>query len=104
MPTYPDGRPAVGWTCPRQRYPLNARVYDACGAKDINGDRHPAFEPTNGVSRTEAASGTTKNLTEGLYPAVLGRDDVPAAQGAKPGDAVYCGVISVHKDLSAPYW
>jgi len=44
VPTYPDGRPAVGWI-EGVTYPLNARVYDACGSKDINGYLRPSCEP-----------------------------------------------------------
>jgi hypothetical protein len=103
VPRYPDGRPAIGWM-PDARYPLNARIYDACGAKDINGSLHPAFEPTSGVNETDSATNPPHGLTEGLYPARVGIEDVSAPPGRKSGDVVYCGVISVHKDISAPFW
>jgi hypothetical protein len=103
MPTYPDGRPAAGWLSDAP-YPLNARIYDACGAKDIAGRLRPACEPTAGVNEIDPATGQPKGPTEGLCPAVAGRDDVPLLPGRKPGDTVYCGVLSVHKDLSAPFW
>jgi len=103
VPRYPDGRPAVGWI-PGARYPLNARVYDACGAKDINGSLHPAFEAPDRVNAIDPATRKRRGPTEGLYPAITGSDDAPAVPGLKAGDALYCGVISVHKDLSAPFW
>jgi len=103
LPTYPDGRPAVGWLDGRT-YPFNAAVYDACGSKDINGEVAASYEPPDGVNEIDPATGERRGPTEGLYPAVLGRDEVPAPQGLKPGDVVYAGVISVHKDLCAPFW
>jgi hypothetical protein len=102
-PTYPDGRPAVGWL-PGVRYPLNAMVYDACGAKDINGDLHPACEAPDKVNDIDPKTGQHHGPIEGLYPAIIGKDDCPSPPGLKAGDTVYCGAISVHKDLSAPFW
>ncbi|MCC6443304.1 MAG: hypothetical protein IT210_07585 [Armatimonadetes bacterium] len=103
VPTYPDGRPAVGWL-PGAIYPLNARIYDACGAKDINGSLSPAFELPAQVNDIDLATGKRKGPVEGLYPAVIGQDETPAVPGLKAGDIAYAGVISVHKDLSAPFW
>lgn len=103
VPIYPDGKPAVGHL-PGARYPLDAQVYDACGAKDINGELHPSCELPEHVNEIDPATGMPHGPMEGLYPAVLGKDDVPAVPGRKPGETVYCGVMSVHKDLSAPYW
>jgi hypothetical protein len=102
VPIYPDGRTAVGWIEGAQ-YPLNARVYDACGAKDINGSLHPAFEAPASVNEIDPATGRRKGPVEGLYPAVPGKDDVAPVSG-QTGEPVSCGVISVHKDLSAPFW
>ena len=103
VPTYPDGRSAVGWM-DGVTYPLNARVYDACGSKDINGHLRPACEPPAKVNDRDPATGKPVGPIEGLYPAIIGKDDVPQLPGLKPGDTVYCGVLSVHKDLSAPFW
>jgi len=103
VPAYPDGRPAIG-LLPGKNEPLNARIYDACGAKDINGNLRPAFEPPAGVNTIDPATGRPHGPTEGLWPAAAGEDDVPVLPGLNPGDLVYCGVISVHKDLSAPFW
>ena len=101
-PTYPDGRPAVG-VVRGARYPLDARVYDACGSKDVNGRLYPSFEATAGANEHNGA-GSPVGPTRGLYPAVPGTDDVASIAGLKAGEPVWCGVISVHKDLSAPYW
>jgi hypothetical protein len=102
VPTYPDGTPAVGWI-EGAAYPLNAKVYDACGSKDINGKLSPAFEAPSKVNEKDE-NGQRRGPVEGLVPAVPGKDDVGAVPGLAPGEPVYCGVISVHKDLSAPFW
>lgn len=38
QPTYPDGSSALGWLNDNHRDPRNYKLYDAMGAKDINGD------------------------------------------------------------------
>lgn len=103
VPRYPDGRSALGWL-PAVQYPLNARAYDAGGAKDISGSLHPAFEAPAKVNEIDPSTGKRGGPIDGLYPAVLGRDDIGAVPGLKNGDTVYSGVISVHKDLSNPFW
>jgi hypothetical protein len=91
-PRYPDGRSAAGWLSGK-RYPLNAMIYDACGSKDVNGVLRPQFSPCiNAVS------------TDGLYPADPKTDDVDGYSANIGAGTVYCGIISVHKDLSAPFW
>jgi len=91
-PRYPDGRSAAGWLSGK-RYPLNAMIYDACGSKDVNGVLRPQFSPCiNAVS------------TDGLYPADPKTDDVDGYSTNIGAGTVYCGIISVHKDLSAPFW
>lgn len=104
-PTYPDGRSAIGWLPEDSApYPLNARVYDACGAKDINGYLHPEFEPTAGVNEMDLSTRERRGLTRGLFPAIVGYDAVEALSGLGPGDIVYCGSMGIQKDLSAPFW
>lgn len=102
-PRYPDGRVAIG-VAEGGRYPLDARVYDACGAKDLNGRIAAAFELPVHVNDPAAGGGAPAGPIEGLYPAIVGLDDVAAPPGVGPGQTVYAGVISVHKDLSAPFW
>ena len=102
-PKYPDGKPALG-TIHGRTYPLNHRVYDACGSKNLNGDLYANFEAPANVNIPDPVTGKLNGPIEGLYPAILGKDDVALVPGLKNGDTVYCGVISVHKDLSAPFW
>ncbi|NLH99882.1 MAG: hypothetical protein GX446_10390 [Chthonomonadales bacterium] len=99
VPRYPDGRPATG-RLHGPREPLNAEVWDACASKDINGDVRPIFGPVAGVTPGEAPA---EPYRRGLYAAVGGRDEIDGAS-VEPGVTVWCGVISVHKDLSAPFW
>jgi hypothetical protein len=103
LPTYPDGSPAVGWL-EGLPYPLNARLYDACGSKDINGFLYPSCEPPVEVNEIVQETGKRRGPIEGLYAAIPGKDDVPAMEGVPSGEPIYCGVLSVHKDLSAPFW
>ena len=97
-PRYPDGSAAVGWT-PGRPYPLSARVYDACGAKDLNGDLYPTYEPVKGLPPEDGRP----DRAQGLLSARPGTDDVAPAPG-RPDAPVLCGVASIHKDLSAPFW
>ncbi len=104
LPTYPDGRSAVGWlTSSEWDYPLNAAVYDACAAKDINGHIHPALEVIKDANTLDPATGKPKGPTEGLFLATVGNNGFKYP-GAKNGDKLYCGGMSIHKDLSAPFW
>jgi hypothetical protein len=98
-PTYPDGRPAVGRVS-GVAPPLDAELWDACAAKDLNGRIRPIFAAAIGVAPGQDAP---EPLREGLYRAVAGADALEAS-GLAPGQAVWCGCISVHKDLSAPFW
>ncbi len=104
LPTYPDGRTAVGylknteWT-----YPLSAAVYDACGAKDINGHIRPQLDILQAANEIDKKTGKPKGPIKGLYRATIGKNDL-TFPGLKNGDPVYCATISVHKDLSAPFW
>ncbi len=102
MPHYPDGKPAVG-IIPGKTYPLNHRVYDACGSKDVNGTLAASYETPARVN-DKLPNGQPTGPTEGLYPAQVGWPEVAAPAGYKQGETVYCGVISVHKDISAPFW
>ncbi|HSV73431.1 MAG TPA: hypothetical protein VLH79_06705 [Chthonomonadales bacterium] len=97
-PRYPDGTAATGWV-PGRPYPLNARVYDACGSKNLNGDLDPHFERVAGMGPEDIRP----DRAEGLLTARPGVDDVAAAPGA-PDRPVLCGVANIHKDLSAPFW
>ncbi|MHB0998555.1 MAG: hypothetical protein ACYC27_04855 [Armatimonadota bacterium] len=103
IPLYPDGRKALGWI-PGKRYPLNARIYDAGGAKDINGNLSTVFDMPASVNEIDPKTGKLKGPIDGLFPAIIGKDDISAASSYKQGDTVYCGLISVNKDLSNPFW
>ncbi len=91
-PRYPDGSKATGWL-PGKIYPLSAMIYDACGSKDVNGALRPQFSPCIGAASTH-----------GLFPADPKKYDVDGFPANNGGGIVYCGIISVHKDLSAPFW
>jgi len=98
-PRYPDGRSAIG-RIPGRPIPLDAELWDACAAKDLNGALRPIFAPAIGVKPGDR---TRDAITDGLYAAVSGRDDIEGAR-LPDGTIAYCGAISVHKDLSAPLW
>jgi hypothetical protein len=102
MPEYPDGRRAIG-VMVGKKYPLNQRVYDACGSKDVNGELAASYETPAKVN-DKRADGTPAGPTEGLFPAQAGWPEVQVPAGVGKGETVYCGVISVHKDISAPFW
>lgn len=102
-PRYPDGRDATGRR-PGVRAPLDAELWDACAAKDLNGIVRPVFAPAMGVP---AGDDAPAELTEGLYPAIVGKDEIEldASVGVLPAaTVVWCGSISVHKDIGAPFW
>ncbi len=98
-PRYPDGRAATGR---RSDFPvpLDAELWDACAAKDLNGQIRPIFGPAVGV---EPGVAPPPALANGLYRVIAGSADVDGPR-VEPGTPVYCGMISVHKDLSAPFW
>jgi len=98
-PTYPDGRPAIGRVS-GARPPLDAELWDACASKDLNGRLRPIFAPAIGLKPGDQSM---PGMTDGLYEAVVGRDDVDGV-GLRAGDRVWCGLVSVHKDISAPFW
>jgi hypothetical protein len=104
VPRYPDGREATGWIPGGQR-PLNARLYDACCAKDVNGKltRSPGMLPP-AANTLDPATGKPKGPTEGLFRVVLDRDSLLAFPGHKVGDVVYAATISIPKDAAAPFW
>ncbi len=104
LPTYPNGRSAVGYVKDSEwQYPLNAAVYDACGAKDINGHMRPSYNIFPDVNQIDPVTGKPKGPTEGLFLATVGKNGFKRA-GLKNGDMIYCAMISIHKDLSAPFW
>ena len=105
-PTYPDGRPAVGWL-PDQPYPVNALIYDACCAKDINGKVDLSGEGYMSPERANTVDPATDGRlakTDGLYPLVLGPNELPAFPGRKLGDAVYVSHMAAGKDPACPFW
>jgi hypothetical protein len=99
LPRYPDGRLATGTVAGRPS-PLNAAIWDACASKDITGRIRPIFAPVVGLQPGEEPP---DDLKEGLLPVVAGSEDIEGAQ-VPQGTTVWCGAISVHKDLSAPFW
>ncbi len=104
LPTYPDGKSAVGYLKNSEwPYPLNAAVYDACAAKDISGHIEPELGIVAGANEIDKTTGKPKGPIEGLFPATIGKNGL-TFPGLKDGDPVYCGTINVHKDLSAPFW
>lgn len=104
VPRYPDGREAIGWFPGAQR-PINARLYDACCAKDINGKLTfgPGMLPP-AANALDLATGKPRGSTEGLFRVVIDRDSLPAFPGHKMGDVVYAATISIPKDAAAPLW
>ena len=104
VPHYPDGREAIGWIPGGQR-PANARLYDACCAKDVNGKLTlaPGMLPP-AANALDPATGKPKGPTEGLFRVVLDRDSLLAFPGHKAGDVVYAATISIPKDAAAPFW
>ncbi len=86
LPTYPDGTVAQGYLEGGDRLtPHLATFYDACGAKDINGQvvRYDEFVTVSGFD-----------------------DSVPGIIGLKDykGNMVYSDDFSIGKDSSAPFW
>jgi len=105
IPRYPDGREAVGFL-PDGQYPVNARLYDACCSKDINGNVDLAldsFPPK--ANETDPDTGKPRAPTEGLYRVVVDRNQRDRfLHDQKIGDAAYCSSISIGKDIAAPFW
>jgi len=104
-PRYPDGREAVGWL-PDGQYPINARVYDACCAKDINGsiDLSLGMFPPK-ANAVDPATGKPKGPADGLYRVVVdGNNRDRFSPDKKLGDIAYCSHISIGKDIAAPFW
>lgn len=99
VPRYPDGRPATGRIMGRAE-PLDAEIWDACASKDLNGRIRPIFMPAVGVVPGDSPR---EEYQRGLYPAVSGTDEIEDAR-LHPGTRVWCGAISIHKDLSARFW
>ena len=104
VPCYPDGREALGWI-PDGQYPANARIYDACCAKDVNGKLaiSPSMPPI-AANTVDPATGQPKGSTAGLFQVILSRDLAPAFSGHKEGDTVYVSAMSIAKDAAAPFW
>ncbi len=105
-PTYPDGRPAIGWSAD-QPYPVNALIYDACCARDINGNVDLSGEGYMRPERAnsfDAATGARRASTDGLYPLVLGPNQLPDFPGRKLGDVVYVSHMAASKDPACPFW
>ncbi len=105
-PAYPDGRPAIG-SLPDKPYPANALIYDACCAKDINGDVDLSGEGFMAPKRANAFDPATSQRlasTEGLYPLVLGPNQLSAFPGRQLGDVVYISHMAASKDPACPFW
>jgi hypothetical protein len=105
-PTYPDGRPATGWIAGRA-YPVSAQIYDACCAKDINGNvdlSGEGFMSPKKANTIDAATGKPMAPADGLYPLVLGPNELPAFPGRKLGDVVYISHMAASKDPASPFW
>lgn len=105
-PTYPDGRPATGWI-PDRAYPVSAQIYDACCAKDINGNvdlSGEGFMSPKNANTVDPATGKRIGPTEGLYPLVLGPNELPTFPGRKLGDVVYVSHMAAGKDPASPFW
>lgn len=81
VPTYPDGTPALGYF-DNEETPLKAKLYDALGAKDINGN----------FSRPEVQYDPYSNNN--------GKLELVHSDGKKQ----YHGDIQVGKDVAAPWW
>jgi len=79
IPIYPDGRPALGYK-ENSPDPRSARIYDALGAKDINGQLNVDPEPAGEKSKGKILV-TLPN-----------------------GKQVPVGDFSIGKDQSSPWW
>lgn len=105
-PQYPDGRAALGWI-PDREYPVSAQIYDACCAKDINGNVDLSGEgymsPKN-ANTIDPATGARMAPTTGLYPLVIGPNELGAFPGRKLGDIVYVSHMAASKDPACPFW
>ncbi len=104
VPYYPNRDKAVGFL-PKGQYPLNAQVYDAVCAKDINGHLAIEFEllPER-ANHVDPDTGERDGSTEGLYPTMLDRNRIRYFRDHKIGDRVFAGVLHVGKDPAAPFW
>ena len=105
-PAYPDGRPAVGWL-PVGHYPVNAQIYDACGAKDINGNVDISGEGymwPKKANTVDPETGQRLAKTDGLYPLTLGPNELGSFAGRKLGDVVYVSHMAPGKDPACPFW
>ena len=100
VPTYPDGRAATGYL-PYDTYPLNAKVYDAVFAKDINGDLDSELEYR---VQNDPTTGLPKKPVEGLYGRPIRTTDLLFLTNAKPGETIYARLLTLHKDSAAPFW
>lgn len=97
-PTYPDGRSALGvrddLPCP-----LNARIYDALCSKDVYGRLAP-----NAERPQDRPESVTPEADQGLLTGVVGGDLFPRVAGVKSGDSYTASVLSLGKDIAAPWW
>lgn len=84
-PTYPDGRPALGYLDDDSSDPRKARIFDAMGCRDLNGELTFTYFPL-------PAAGHTKNTAGEL---VITQPD---------GSVDYVGDLDVGKDLACPWW
>jgi len=106
IPTYPDGRPALGWL-PTGQYPVNARIYDACCSKDLNGNVDTSgegYKVAEGASEIDPVTGEPKAEIEGLYSILVGPNELPNFPGRKVGETLYVSHMAAGKDPACPFW
>ncbi len=97
-PTYPDGSPALG-VRDDLPYPLDARIYDALCSKDVYGRLTP-----NAEMPQPRPEGVTRDADRGLLTGVVGSDLLPRVSGKQPGELYTASVLSLGKDIAAPWW
>jgi hypothetical protein len=106
IPTYPDGREALGWL-PEGTYPTNARIYDACGARDINGHLDlsgEGFRVPEKANTRDATTGEPLGSQTGLYPLVVGPNSQSRFKDRQSGDIVHVSHMAASKDPACPFW
>jgi len=103
VPRFPNGTPALGWQGDPQN-PANWRVYQAAGARDINGRLRIVWELNPKVNEIDPTTGKPKGPTDGLVEVFAGRDEIAGAQDLRPGGIRYAGIASIHKDSACPFW
>ncbi len=101
LPRYPDGRPATGYRGDRAN-PAHARLFDAGGAKDLNGRLRPVWS-VNTAAITLLAPPNSP-WREGAVRITVGLEEVDGPPPGSPGSAAWATHASIHKDAAAPFW